>query len=151
MRRTDAIVVGGGPAGSTCAWKLRQAGLDVLVEVHDEDELDAALTTGAELVGVNNRDLHTFTTDLAGATADADAVFIAVGTPPGGPAAIGERYNGYRVSVSGFHRVSILHGLTAGCNFEVAQDAHLPCLFEIGRTIRAWFAQQLPKHQHFKS
>ena len=31
MRRTDAIVVGGGPAGSTCAWKLRQAGLDVLV------------------------------------------------------------------------------------------------------------------------
>jgi len=27
----DAIVVGGGPAGSTCAWKLREAGLDVLV------------------------------------------------------------------------------------------------------------------------
>lgn len=31
MRAADAIVVGGGPAGSTCAWKLRQAGLDVLV------------------------------------------------------------------------------------------------------------------------
>lgn len=31
MRSTDAIVVGGGPAGSTCAWKLREAGLDVLV------------------------------------------------------------------------------------------------------------------------
>lgn len=31
MRRADAIVVGGGPAGSTCAWKLRVAGLDVLV------------------------------------------------------------------------------------------------------------------------
>lgn len=27
----DAIVVGGGPAGSTCAWKLQQAGLDVLI------------------------------------------------------------------------------------------------------------------------
>jgi len=27
----DAIVVGGGPAGSTCAWKLRDAGLDVIV------------------------------------------------------------------------------------------------------------------------
>jgi len=27
----DAIIVGGGPAGSTCAWKLREAGLDVLV------------------------------------------------------------------------------------------------------------------------
>jgi flavin-dependent dehydrogenase len=31
VRTADAIVVGGGPAGSTCAWKLRQAGLDVLV------------------------------------------------------------------------------------------------------------------------
>ena len=31
MRNADAIVVGGGPAGSTCAWKLREAGLDVLV------------------------------------------------------------------------------------------------------------------------
>lgn len=31
MQAVDAIVVGGGPAGSTAAWKLRQAGLDVLV------------------------------------------------------------------------------------------------------------------------
>ncbi len=31
MTDADVIVVGGGPAGSTCAWKLREAGLDVLV------------------------------------------------------------------------------------------------------------------------
>lgn len=31
MHVADAIVVGGGPAGSTCAWKLRDAGLDVMV------------------------------------------------------------------------------------------------------------------------
>ena len=31
MRSVDAVVVGGGPAGSTCAWALRRAGLDVLV------------------------------------------------------------------------------------------------------------------------
>lgn len=31
MQVADAIVVGGGPAGSTCAWKLRAAGLDVLL------------------------------------------------------------------------------------------------------------------------
>jgi len=31
MQVFDAIVVGGGPAGSTCAWKLREAGLDVVV------------------------------------------------------------------------------------------------------------------------
>jgi geranylgeranyl reductase family protein len=31
MDSCDALIVGGGPAGSTCAWKLRQAGLDVVV------------------------------------------------------------------------------------------------------------------------
>lgn len=31
MQHADVIVVGGGPAGSTCAWKLQQAGMDVLV------------------------------------------------------------------------------------------------------------------------
>jgi indole-3-glycerol phosphate synthase len=41
------------------------AGLSVLVEVHDEAELDRALAAGARLIGVNNRDLRVFKTDLA--------------------------------------------------------------------------------------
>jgi indole-3-glycerol phosphate synthase len=42
-----------------------EAGLSVLVEVHDEAELDRALAVGAGLIGLNNRDLKTFKVDLA--------------------------------------------------------------------------------------
>ena len=41
----------------------RGVGLDVLVEIHDEHELVRALAVGADLIGVNQRDLHTFQVD----------------------------------------------------------------------------------------
>jgi indole-3-glycerol phosphate synthase len=43
--------------------EARLLGLDCLVEVHDAEELHRSLRAGATLVGINNRDLHTFAID----------------------------------------------------------------------------------------
>jgi indole-3-glycerol phosphate synthase len=45
----------------------RSAGLEAVVEAHTGAELDRALGAGAEIVGINSRDLDTFTLDVAGA------------------------------------------------------------------------------------
>lgn len=41
-----------------------EKGLEVLVEVHDKEELNIAHEIGAQLIGVNNRDLKRFVTDV---------------------------------------------------------------------------------------
>ena len=45
----------------TCALEV---GLDVLIEVHQEAELEDALSLGCDLIGINNRDLHSFEVNL---------------------------------------------------------------------------------------
>lgn len=65
----DAVLViaaaGTRPLGEELLAAAAEAGLDVLVEVHDERELEWANAMGAPLIGINNRDLATFVTSLA--------------------------------------------------------------------------------------
>ena len=56
-----------------------EAGLAVLVEVHDAAELDRAMAIGANLIGVNNRDLKSFTVDLTTTERLAAKLFAAPG------------------------------------------------------------------------
>src|SRR5580698_10242440 len=65
----DCILIIMAAVDDACAAELEQAafdhGMDALVEVHDEKELQRALALKSQLIGINNRDLKTFATTLA--------------------------------------------------------------------------------------
>jgi indole-3-glycerol phosphate synthase len=82
------------------------SGLDVLVEIHDEGELDVALAAGATMVGVNQRDLTTFEVDhqralrMAGVIPD-DVIKVAESGVRGGDDARALRDAGYNAVLVG--------------------------------------------------
>lgn len=82
-------------------------GLDVLVEVHDVDELERALAIDAKIIGVNNRDLRTFEVNLAKTEEvanhfpfDGDRVFIS-------ESGVGNADDARRVAIAGASAVLV--------------------------------------------
>ena len=65
----DAILVILAMTDDSISLRLMEAaarfGMDVLVETHDDMEVERANALGADMIGINNRDLRTFVTDLA--------------------------------------------------------------------------------------
>ena len=87
--------------------------MESLVEVHDEAELAVALNAGAQVVGINNRDLRTFRTDLE--TTERLAPQVPDGRTVVSESGIGAREDVARVAAAGAHAVLVGESLvTAG-------------------------------------
>lgn len=82
-----------------------ELGMTALVEVHDEAEADRAIRSGATLVGINNRDLRTFVTDLG--TTDRIAPTLPPDTTIVGESGIFTAEHVQRMARAGAHAVLV--------------------------------------------
>jgi indole-3-glycerol phosphate synthase len=96
-------------------------GMEALVEVHDQPELERALAAGARIIGINNRDLRTFAVSLE--TAEQLAPLI--------PATV------LKVAESGIHSRADVERLVA-CGFQAfLVGEHLMTSSDVGAALRA--------------
>jgi indole-3-glycerol phosphate synthase len=80
--------------------ETRALDLDALVEIHDEEELEAALEIDVDVIGINNRDLEDFTVDLG-------RTFELLADVPAGKTVVSESGIVYREQVDELERVGV--------------------------------------------
>lgn len=107
--------------------RITSLGMAALVEVHDETELERALAAGATLIGVNNRDLHTFREDLT--TTERLAKRVPSGVTLVAESAIRSIEDVRRMGECGAHAVLVGEGLVKAGGGEMAK---------IGEQVRAF-------------
>jgi len=80
--------------------EARALDLDALVEVHDTEELEAALAVDADLIGINNRDLQDFSVDIS-------KTFDLLADVPAGKTVVSESGIVYREQIEELERVGV--------------------------------------------
>ncbi len=99
--------------------QARELSLDVLVEVHDARELDAALAVEPELLGINNRDLSDFSVDVR-------RTFELLGRVPEGTTVVSESGIGAREQLDELARAGV-HAVLVGESLMGAENVEAAC------------------------
>ncbi|HTE84186.1 MAG TPA: indole-3-glycerol-phosphate synthase TrpC, partial [Dehalococcoidia bacterium] len=97
-----------------------ELGLAAVVEVHDEREVERALAAGAQIIGINNRDLRTFATSL-------EVTELLRPQIPAGPIVISE---------SGIHRTADIERLAAAGIDAILVGEALMRSGDVGQSVR---------------
>ena len=118
----DAILIIVAALEDSAMVEIEQAaveyGMDVLVEVHDRAEMERAALLQSRLIGVNNRDLRTFSTDLA--TTEALAPLAPEGSLLVGESGISRFEDCQRLSHAGVNSFLVGESLMRQCDVEAA-------------------------------